>query len=215
MAGHLGLRERKKQRTRQTLIETALRLFEEKGYEETTIAEIAATTDVSTRTFFSYFASKEDVVYFDNQARLDTAMSVIADRRPGETVIDLLLRVARHTLAATTESDDLAMELASARFRLIMSTPALRARGLQLLFDTQLQLAEALHRTYAGELDLTEAAAAIGALVGASKLAAISAAGCGGTPDQIREAAARGVDLAVHGLGSLATHRTPAPAPET
>jgi AcrR family transcriptional regulator len=213
MAGHVGLRERKKQRTRQALIETALRLFEEKGYEETTIAEIAAAADVSTRTFFSYFASKEDVVYFDNEARTDAILADIADRRPGESVIDLLLRAAAHSLAATNEDDDLTMELALARFRLIMSVPALQARGLHLLFDSNLRLAEALEHAYPGELDPVEAAAAIGAVSGASKLAAIAAARRGDTPDQIREATARGVDLAVHGLAALGAR--PAPAPKT
>ncbi|MCP9978944.1 TetR/AcrR family transcriptional regulator [Actinomadura madurae] len=57
-----GLRERKKQRTRLALIDAALDLFLAKGYEATTIDEIVAAVEVSQRTFFRYFGTKEDVV---------------------------------------------------------------------------------------------------------------------------------------------------------
>ncbi|MFC4585284.1 TetR/AcrR family transcriptional regulator [Sphaerisporangium corydalis] len=205
-----GLRERKKLRTRRALIEAALRLFEERGYEETTLAEIAAAVDVSTRTFFSYFASKEDVVFYDTRWRVERAIAIIEGRRPGEPVACLLGRVADVVLGPGAEP---VLELSPARARLIMSVPALRARGLHLLFEVQRELAEALRQACPGELDRVEAAAAIGSFVGAAKMAAMAGRDQGDPPAAIWEAARRGVDIAVNGLCSLGV--TPAEATRT
>ncbi|MFD8557266.1 TetR/AcrR family transcriptional regulator [Streptosporangium canum] len=203
MVDGLGLRERKKLRTRRALIEAALHLFEEKGYEETTVAEIAAAADISTRTFFSYFASKEDVVFFDGRARVDEIIDMIAHRRAGETVVELLLRVGELSMARTFAESDRLMELAPVRTRLIMSVPVLQARALRLLFDTQLRLAEALHRAYSEEIDLVEAAAAVGALAGAAKLAAMACLNRGDPPEQLWETVRRAIEIAVRGLQSV------------
>jgi AcrR family transcriptional regulator len=148
MAEDLGLRERKKLRTRRALIEAALCLFAEKGYEETTLAEIAAAVEVSPRTFFSYFATKEDVIFFDSPTRFDEALGMIAERRPGETVAELIQRVVEYALTSAAAPADRAIRLSPTRVHLIMSVPALQARTLHVLVDGQRQLAEALHRAY-------------------------------------------------------------------
>ena len=69
----LGLRERKKRRTRQALQQAAVRLFLERGFEATTIADITAAADVAPRTFFSDHPTKEDVVLGDITQRFDRA----------------------------------------------------------------------------------------------------------------------------------------------
>src|SRR5918992_3776920 len=87
-----GLRERKKQRTRQQIIDSAMELFAERGYHATTIAEIAEAADVAPRTFFAYFPSKEAVVFHTVDRDLDALAAALRDRLPGETAFDALRR---------------------------------------------------------------------------------------------------------------------------
>src|ERR1700759_3652108 len=76
----MTLRDRKKARTRQAIIDAAAELFATRGYEETTIADIAAAADIGTRTFFSYFASKEEVLFPQADARVQIALDEITNR---------------------------------------------------------------------------------------------------------------------------------------
>jgi AcrR family transcriptional regulator len=85
-----GLRERKKQKTRETIIEVALELFVERGYEETTIAEIADAAEVSPRTIFAYFPSKEDILFCDMPEIQERLAQVLRDRPEGATALDAL-----------------------------------------------------------------------------------------------------------------------------
>jgi AcrR family transcriptional regulator len=85
-----GLRERKKQQTRETIARVALELFAERGYEQTTLAEIADAADVSTRTIFAYFHSKEDILFCDEPAFLEQLQQTLEQRPAGATTIDAL-----------------------------------------------------------------------------------------------------------------------------
>lgn len=199
----VGMRERKKQRTRRALIEAALRLFADKGYEETTLAEIAAEADVSTRTFFSYFASKEDVVFHDSGVRLERLLGLVAARKPDEPLPRLLLGIVRESMAQATEDDEFPLRDAPLRLALIMNVPALQARALHVLFDSQLRLTRALHDAYADRLDVVEAAAAVGALTGAAKLAVMASLERGDSMEQAMKAAVRAAEVAMRGLDRL------------
>ena len=98
MDATVGLRERKKQRTRETIVNAAFDLFEERGFEGTTIADIAEAAEIAPRTFFSYFPSKDDVVFHDFEERYAMVASWLRDREPGTNAIDAL----RAGIAGTT-----------------------------------------------------------------------------------------------------------------
>jgi AcrR family transcriptional regulator len=107
---HAGLRERKKEKTRQALETAALELFAEKGFDGTTVDEIAEACDVSPRTFFRYYGAKEDVLFADGDERLEALLSEIA-RRPAD---ELPIRCVQAAFLSTTD------EWAQDRTRLVL-----------------------------------------------------------------------------------------------
>ncbi|MGY6651739.1 TetR family transcriptional regulator [Amycolatopsis sp. TRM77291] len=169
MTEPVGLRERKKWRTRKVLIETAYRLFERQGYDRTTTAEIAAAAEVSAATFFNHFATKEDLLLTDDGEQiLRVGLDVLAAREVGETPAGLLRRAMFGMLAeAGAGLRDPAAEPERIRLDLITSVPSLRATMLQRAFDAQERLSAALCRSCAGEIDEVDAAALVGAATGA------------------------------------------------
>jgi AcrR family transcriptional regulator len=83
-----GLRERKKQRTRETIAHAAHELFAERGYHATTLPEIAEAADVSTRTIFAYFPSKEDILFSDFAAMKEALAQALAERPEGQDALE-------------------------------------------------------------------------------------------------------------------------------
>ncbi|RSM57299.1 TetR/AcrR family transcriptional regulator [Amycolatopsis sp. WAC 01376] len=195
MSEPVGLRERKKWRTRKALIETAYRLFEQQGYDRTTTAEIAAAAEVSTATFFNHFATKEDLVLTDDGEHiLGAGLDVLAAREAGEAAPRLLRRAMLGMLAeAGAGPRDPAAEPERIRLDLITSVPSLRATMLRRAFDAQQRLSAALCQACEGELDEIDAAAVVGAVTGAVFAAGRTALRLG-TP--LDEAMRRAIDLA-------------------
>ena len=122
----VGLRERKKLRTRAELSDAAFRLFAERGFDETTIEDIVEQVEVSPRTFFRYFDSKEDVVigFFDDMGLELRAM--LAERPPDEPPFTALRGALGSLIDLYEEQADRVM----AAKRLALDTPAIRARLL-------------------------------------------------------------------------------------
>lgn len=118
----VGLRERKKQKTREAIQRVAMQLFVKNGYDETTIEEIAAAVEISPSTFFNYFATKEDVVMLDTYDPMTILM--FKDRPPNEP-LSASFRHVLQGLAVILERD---RELILARSHLMLGVPALRSR---------------------------------------------------------------------------------------
>lgn len=170
------LRELKRDRTRAALLDAAMRLFDAHGFDATTVAQIAAEAEVGTRTFFRYFASKEELVLPDGERRVQTALEAVATRRDGEPPARALLRaldIAGLTGPAEQDAFD------ALRLRIIRETPSAAGYALRAQHDAQLRIGAALHAAYPDDLDAVEAAALVGAFVGAfsSATAAVSDAG--------------------------------------
>jgi AcrR family transcriptional regulator len=164
MLSGVSLRERKQARTRQAIVDAAVDLFERNGYDGTTVADIAAAAEIGTRTFFSYFASKEEVLFPEMDVRRQAALDAIATRSPSEGPADVLLRGLRE---ASTASGEMTGPIARLRTRLMIEVPAVRGRGLQIQLDAQRDIGRHLAAAYPDRLDEVSAAALAGALTGA------------------------------------------------
>src|SRR5579864_8423744 len=117
-----GLRERKKQKTREAIQREAVRLFQESGYEETTVEQIAAAAEISPSTFFNYFPSKEDVVLYD---AYDPMIVTLLAARPAGEPLSQAIRAVLTLIGTSLERD---RQVVYARSKLVMEVPDLRAR---------------------------------------------------------------------------------------
>jgi AcrR family transcriptional regulator len=137
-----GLRERKKQRTRDLIASTGLELFARSGYNATTVAEIAAAADVSERTVFTYFPTKEDILFSDQAAFRDRLAASLEHRRPGASALDTLRDFVVENLSAIDESSRVRWEIVSNDEHLLSHQ---RAR--------QVELGDVIAAAVADELD--------------------------------------------------------------
>lgn len=126
-----GLRERKKQKTRESIQREAMRLIEKQGYDQTTIEQIAAAVEISPSTFFNYFPSKEDVVLYD---AYDPVLAKLMLERPADEPLSISFRRVLEEMGSIFDRD---RAIILARGRLWFEVPALRARLFEELEKAQ------------------------------------------------------------------------------
>lgn len=126
-----GLRERKKAKSRAAIQHQAMRLFAEKGYDATTVEQIAEAAEVSPSTFFRYFPTKEDVVLYDS---VDPILLEALRTQPAELSPIQAIRSSFRTIFSQLPPED--QEMMWQRGNLIRSTPELRSRMLDDMVNT-------------------------------------------------------------------------------
>jgi AcrR family transcriptional regulator len=133
MTGEPGLRERKKQRTRQQITETAWRLFAERGFDQVPVAEIAREAEVSEATVFNYFPTKEDLVFHRMEAFEHELLEAISNRDAGESIVHAFGRFVLTPRGFLASDDPEADERMRSAARVITGSAALLAREREIL----------------------------------------------------------------------------------
>jgi AcrR family transcriptional regulator len=158
----IGLRERKKIQTRETIQRVAFQLFDEKGYANTTVEEIADAAEVSPSTFFRYFPSKELVLMADDLDQV--TVEALASQPADLSTFEAFRRAFDITMATVSEDE---WELERTRQRLVFSLPELKVVQFDVYRRVVHELAEAESRRTGRDADDFEVRIFFGALAGA------------------------------------------------
>lgn len=157
-----GLRERKKQKTRESIQREAMRLIEQQGYEQTTIEQIAAAVEISPSTFFNYFPTKEDVVLYD---AYDPVLASLLLERPADEPLSISFRRVLEEMGAMFERD---RDIILARGRLWFQVPALRARIWEEMEKAQVFMSGLIAQRSGRDADDFETRVAVAVMVTAA-----------------------------------------------
>lgn len=159
-----SLRERKKEKTKATIQQNALRLFHEKGYADTTVEQIAEASEISPSTFFRYFPTKESVVLYDDYDPI--LIKAFQHQAKELNLIQAFRGAVKEGIANIPEDEKRGIQ---ERTKLIMSVPELRAASFNHLTDTLQMIteliAERLGRDKSDQEILTFAGALMGAMI--------------------------------------------------
>jgi AcrR family transcriptional regulator len=158
----VGLRERKKIKTRQAIRREAFRLIEENGYAATTVEQIAEAAEVSPSTFFRYFPSKESLLLADD---LDPLVLAAFDAQPPDLSPTEAIRRAYSDVMARLPADQ--QEFENTRQRLMFSIPELKAAMYDEYYRTVNVMAELIGRRIGRPANDFEVRVFVGALTGA------------------------------------------------
>ncbi|MFG3409165.1 TetR/AcrR family transcriptional regulator [Streptomyces sp. NPDC048142] len=204
----VSLRERKKDQTRRLLMTTALDLFEQRGFDQVSVAEVAAASSVSKKTVFNYFACKEDLILGAGKRHIDEPACAVRERPPGQTPHGAM---REYLLTALAERQPMTGLSASPYVRrlqkLIADTPALTARNLYYQQQSRSLLAEVLAEEGASEVSASLIAAQILAVQEVLAVQNARRVITGESPDSVYSDAVAATQHAFHllerGLGDL------------
>jgi AcrR family transcriptional regulator len=201
-----GLRERKKQQTREAITAAAARLFAEVGYTETTVADVAVAANFSTNTVFNYFPTKEDLFFSQFVSPEETLVAALHERADGSSLEDVLTaQLAAQVLALI--APDTPTPHTAAR-QILSDSPQLRVHARILADRRQQTLAQALGDELDTD-DLTASLAAAHVLSAYGALAAHARRGAfgGDSPERQRTNVTEGARIAVkmimHGIAGM------------
>ena len=167
MDAELGLRERKKQQTRQLIADAAARLFDERGFDAVTVAQVARAADVSEGTVFNYFPTKEDLFYARMQS-FEAALVEAVRRRPGgESAVTAFGRFIEEGTGGLAARDRAEAIVRAAR--IIRASPALQAREREIVADHTRELATVISDETDAASDDVEPLVVAHALMGAHR----------------------------------------------
>lgn len=137
----LGLRERKKLKTHNDIIENAWALFEEKGFENVKVTEIADKANISVKTLFTYFKSKEDIVFAGEDELINKIIFTFENRKSGESLIETEKKLIIDLINADNEKENLE---GNSLIKIISNTPSITSRLLIMWKNHEKRLSDVL-----------------------------------------------------------------------
>jgi AcrR family transcriptional regulator len=210
----MGLRELKKEQTRQLIAGTAWRLFADRGFDKVTVAEIAREAQVAEATVFNYFPSKEDLFYSRFESFSTRLADAVRDRDPGEPALAAFRRALLEEgglLAQAEAGDEEALARLRTVNRVIADSPALLAREQQALARSAADLATLLAAETGAPGDDLRPQVMANALLGLQRAMIDyvrrrvgSGESLGGLAADIRKLTAEALALLEHGLADYA-----------
>ena len=205
-ADELTLRERKKQRTRQAISDAATELFAERGFDAVTIDEVAAAAEVSKKTVFNYFRSKEDLLFDEAEAAEARLLAAVREREAGEPVLAAARRNARAAVGRMCSGEDPWVEKMA---RIVAASPSLQARETEIFDHIAHSLAEVIREEIGAQEGDCRPYVAAQAIMAVQRAVAESARGRvlrgqtgRGLATALRNEVERGFALLEEGLGS-------------
>jgi AcrR family transcriptional regulator len=167
MAAVAGLRERKKQQTRQLIADAARRLFADRGFDTVTVAQVARASNVSEVTVFNYFPTKEDLFYGGMEFFEEELLDAVRERAPGESVLEAFRRPVLEGLKRLAASET--ADVITAAGSLISASPALEAHEREIVARYTRLLADQLVEEAGAKPGDVEAIGVASALMGVQR----------------------------------------------